>query len=377
MSEKMYAETEAEGLDQQAVKCASCGGNMVFDPATQNLVCQHCGSVVEFDKDGSVAELDIRAAFDNVETCDDSKVLRCSNCGAVMEVDSDDIALFCPYCHTSHVLKTEDIKGIKPNAIYPFTISSEQAVVYAKKWAKSKFFAPKSFKKTLTEKNIRGIYNPCWTFDSQTYTRYDGRVGDRKTRTVRTKNGTRTETYIVWRSISGEISRRYDDVTISASNSFEQRSLERIMNCSPTSIRVYEKKYLAGFYANHYQKDVKQSWDEAKSFMDSDIRKAIAQKHHAEVVDYINTSTVHKNVTYKYVLLPVWALFFPYKKKRYEVFVNGNTGLTTGKSPVSFLKVLLAVGLGCLLVLVIFLLAYCELRIADDAFTEIVSQLLI
>lgn len=356
MSQNFNAETEVEAPDQQAIKCANCGGNMVFDPATQNLLCHHCGTVVEFDKDSAVLELDIQQALNNAEVWEDGKVLRCSNCGAVMTVDADDIAVFCPYCNTSHVLKTEDIKGVKPNAVYPFAISSEQAVVYAKKWAKSRFFAPKSFKKNLTEKNIRGVYNPCWTFDSQTYTRYNGRVGDRRTRTVKTKNGTRTETYIVWRYISGDISRRYDDVTISASDALNQKSLERIMNCAPSSIKVYEKKYLAGFYANHYQKDVKTSWNEAKDFMDDDIKRAIIRKHHADVVDYINTSTVHQNVTYKYVLLPVWALFFPYKKKRYEVLVNGNTGLTTGKAPVSLTKVLLTVGIIGLFILIVFLL---------------------
>ena len=80
--------------------------------------------------------------------------------------------------------------------------------------------------------------------------------------------------------------------------------------------------------------------------MEGDIKNAILRKHNCDVVGHLNTSTTHSNVTYKYVLLPIYYLNYHYKKKSYEVNVNGSTGRVLGKSPVSPLKVLIAIAVG-------------------------------
>ena len=65
-----------------------------------------------------------------------------------------------------------------------------------------------------------------------------------------------------------------------------------------------------------------------------------------DVIDYLNVSTLHNEVKYKYVLLPVYQLDYKYKKKTYTVVINGNSGAVTGKSPVSPIRVAIAVILG-------------------------------
>ncbi len=339
-SEVFEAEKEVK---TDFVKCNGCGANMVFDPQSQMLYCEHCGSKVSFEKDKEVKELAIEKAFSATEKWNDAAVLRCENCGAVVNVSRNEVALSCPYCGTSHVKLTDEISGVKPNALYPFTITADQAELSAKKWAKGRLFAPKKFKKELEAKNLHGVFQPCFTFDSQTQTNYDGRLGKHKTRTVRTKNGTRTETYTVWYNVRGTISRVFDDITISASKTFDKKKMNKIMPFKRESICVYEKQYLAGFSAHHYDKDVRTSWNEAKEEMEQQIRQAIVRKYDCDVVGYLNTSTIHSGVTYKYVLLPIYVLRYHYKKKDYEVDVNGNTGKVVGKAPISALKVLITV----------------------------------
>lgn len=339
-------EKSTKKLDGEIIKCESCGGNMIFDPLTQILTCEHCGNKIDFEKNREVREIAIEQAFSQAESWEETSVLRCDNCGAVITVDRDEVALNCPYCGTSHIKKTDEIVGVKPNALYPFLLTKSQATQKARKWAKSRIFSPKKFKKNLEEKNLHGIYLPCFTFDSQSQSSYSGRLGERKTRTVRTKNGTRTETYIVWYNVSGVIDMNFDDITISASSKIKAKNFSKIMPYKSDTICVYEKKYLAGFIASHYDKDIKTSWSEAKSVMEERIRSAILQRYHCDIVDYLNTSTTHNNVTYKYVLLPIYALFYHYGKKDYTVNVNGNTGKTSGNAPVSFLRVLIAILLG-------------------------------
>ncbi len=349
-----FKEPEEQG---KIVKCPSCGGNMTFDPATQTLYCEYCGNRVDFEKDKEVKEIAIEKAFAAAEKWNDAVTVRCDNCGAKVVISANEVATRCPYCGTAQIKKTEEIAGIKPNAVYPFTVTEQGAEDCAKRWCKKRLFAPRKFKKQIAADNLKGVFQPCFTFDSDTFSTYDGRVGKRRTRTVGTGKNQRTETYIEWKIISGTFSRFFDDVTIAAAKEFDQKKLNKIMPFNINTIAVYEKKYLAGYVANHYDKDVKTAWIEAKSTMDSIIRKAIIAQYNCDVVDYLNVSTNHQNVTYKYVLLPIYFLSYKYRKKQYGLFINGNTGKVSGKTPISPLRVAIAVllGLGALIGILYFI----------------------
>lgn len=333
------------------IKCEGCGGNMIFDPETQCLKCEHCGKIVDFGKSAAVEELSIEDAFKKSEKWNDEvSVYRCSNCGAVFNIRADEVSAICPYCSTTHIVKSEDLAGVKPNALYPFTFTAQKAAEFARKWAKKRIFAPRAFKKTLEERNLRGLYLPSFTFDSNTSSYYEGRLGQRKTRTVRTSDGkTRTETYIEWHYVKGTFNKFFDDVLIS-SGITSQKEIDSIMPFRTDTVRVYEKEFLSGFAAGHYVRDVGQCWDDAKKVMDKTIRQDILRSYGYDVIDYLNVSTKHADVTYKYVMLPVYRLNYRFKKKDYSITVNGNTGRITGKTPISPLRVSIAVVLGLAIV---------------------------
>ncbi len=331
---------ELEAKETSYAKCPSCGANMTFNPLTQTLKCDHCGTIKDFSKSKSVKELDILDSLKERENWDkESSVYRCDNCGMVVVLDPHEVAKKCPSCGTSHIVKSTELAGLKPNAVYPFTLTKEEGLSRAKLWAKKRFFAPKSFKKSLVAENVQGVYEPCFTFDSCTYSYYEGRIGKRHTRVVGSGKNKRTETYIVWRRISGSFAYNFDDVLINATSSYNQKDLNKLQPFNYDTISVYEKEFLFGFMARRHEKSVNDSWEEAKDVMDVELKRRILNQYDHDVVDYINISTSHEKVTYKYVLLPVYNLVFNYKNKPYKVFVNGNTGKTTGKTPISALKV--------------------------------------
>lgn len=356
--EKDFDTKDLERKETSYVKCSSCGANMVFDPVTQALKCDHCGAIEDFSKSKNVKELDILDSLKERETWDkESLVYRCNNCGAVVVLNPNESAKKCPYCATSHIVKTEELAGLKPNAVYPFTLTSQDGIGKAKTWAKKRFFAPKSFKKSLLAENMHGVYEPCFTFDSYTYSTYVGRIGKKHTRTIGSGKNKRTETYIIWRSISGTYFYNFDDVMVNATNSYAQKDLEKLKPFDYNTINVYEQKFLTGYMAHRHEKSVNDSWEEAKDMMDAELKRKILSQYVYDVVDYINISTTHEKVTYKYVLLPIYNLVFNYKKKPYNVYVNGNTGKVTGKTPVSALKVtLLILGIIAFLALLSILL---------------------
>ena len=173
------AEREFSGIDgaerikveTESVKCAGCGANMIFDADLQTLYCPHCGSKKELGESKIAREKDIfdGLSADSAWKADETTVFRCENCGAKVVLAKMETAKTCPFCGTAHVQKTEELAGLKPDAVLPFTFGREKALEYSKAWAEKRFFAPRKFKKNLNAENVNGIYTPCFTFDSHTF----------------------------------------------------------------------------------------------------------------------------------------------------------------------------------------------------------------
>lgn len=326
-------------------KCPSCGSNLRFDPDTQTLYCEHCGTRQSVAQNLRAEEIDLLSGFDSDRkwTADETVVFRCDNCGAKVVLQKDETAKSCPFCGTAHVVQTDELAGLKPNGLIPFAFGVKKAIEFAKAWAKKRFYAPRKFKRTLSTDNVNGVYVPCFTFDSHTSSSYYGRIGKHHTRVVGSGKNRRTETYTVWRNISGNYFYNFDDVLITAGSKFDQKGLDGISPFDTNNGKAYEETYLLGFMAYHYDHEISECWGAAKNRMDAAIRRGILSQYSYDVVGYLNVSTAHEAVTYKYVMLPVYVGNYTYKKKLYNFYVNGSTGKVKGKTPVSAIKVILTI----------------------------------
>lgn len=262
------------------------------------------------------------------------------------------MAKSCPFCGTSHVIESAEIAGLKPNALIPFLIDEQNAIDNCKKWSRRRILAPRKFKKSFSARNVKGVYTPCFTFDSLTNSTYQGVVGQHRTRVVGSGKNRRTETYTVWFNIKGTYDEFFDDILISAGGKVEQRQIDKISPFAKNKSQVYEKKFLHGFVANHYDKNIELSWGEAKELIDKIITRKIVSKHNADVVRYININTKHSNVTYKYMLMPVYVGNYTFNSKLYNIYINGSTGKVNGKSPVSPIRVIALIIAGIALLVV-------------------------
>ncbi len=330
------------------IKCGGCGANMAYEPEVGKLKCPYCASEKELPDEGYAKEISLLDGFSEADkwTGEETSVFSCSNCGAKVVLSSNETAKTCPFCATPYVEKVEELAGLRPNGVLPFTIGINRAIELSKAWAKRKLFAPKKFKKNLNSDNVHGVYAPCFTFDSCTTTSYEGRIGVTHTRTVGSGKNRRTETYTVWRYISGVYSDAFDDVLITAGSKLDQKKLDKLSPFDTNLGKTYNSGYLMGFMAYRYDYEISNCWDDAKARMDAFIKKRILSKYVYDRIAYFNASTTHERVTYKYVMLPVYVGAFTYTKKAYNFFVNGNTGKVTGKTPTSPLRVLIAVALG-------------------------------
>lgn len=349
-----------EEVPAEYVKCSSCGANMVFEPSQQVLSCPHCGSIKRFDTSSTAQEQDILKGFSDNQTWKEHEacVYKCQNCGAKVVLKSGETANSCPFCGTAHVQVVEELAGIKPNALLPFTFNCEKALSISKEWAKRKAFAPNDFKKNLKAENLNGVYAPCFTFDSWTTSTYVGRIGKTYTKRVGSGKNARVVSYTVWRDIAGTHYDSFDDLLENSGSKIDQKTLTKISPFETNQAKVFDEQYMLGFMAYHYDRNIEDCWDSAKAKIDVVLKRTILSKYVYDKIAYFNVSTNHERVTYKYVMLPIYVGNFLYAKKSYNFYINGSTGKIFGKTPKSFWKIFITVATSVLTCVAVGLICY-------------------
>ncbi len=335
-----YLEYEEEQLNTNTSKCDSCGGELLFNPAIKMLECPFCGSTKEVDLSKFTKELDFATLLKQDNTwSNDTHVFKCVNCGAKEVLAKNEISTHCSFCGTSNVVEVKELSGVKPTGLLPFTIDKENASVCAREFKKKKLFAPNDFKKDRNQQDVSGIYSPVFTYDTFTYTNYSGKLGKRYTTTRRVNGKTVTSTHVRYFYISGVCEKTFDDVAIVASNNITQDYLDNLQPFDTNNSNKYEDTFLFGFKANQYTKDGVSCWNDAKKVINEDIKAKILSRYNYDIVSYISLDTDYDDITFKYLLLPIYVGYYNYKNKLYNFYVNGTTGKVTGKTPISIVKV--------------------------------------
>ena len=349
----------SQNIKQQGTvqhKCPNCGASLSYDPTSGKLKCAHCNSFVDFDKDFLVVERDFAELY-TVEKWKESDVAsyRCKNCGAVSVTPRTTLATLCPYCNSPVVVCDQTGSIVKPDTIIPFEVSKQAALTQLVSWRKKRFWAPNKFKRLVEAEAIKGVYLPVWTFDANTETHYNGRLGKHRTRTVRRNGQTYTETYTEWFHVSGTMPASFDDVVVRANDHLTDAEFRVVEPLDQSKYMVFDDQYLAGYVADHYTLQPEEAFKIAKSRMLGKIRQRIINHYNADVEDYLNLDLQILDKSFKYVLLPVYIATSKYQGKLYRQYISGvyhnrNKQLckVQGTAPKSKWKIALAVlfGLG-------------------------------
>jgi LSD1 subclass zinc finger protein len=341
-------------VDTQTFICANCGGVIKYDIGSEKFRCSSCKAestietlsetVMEYDFSQYAEREKSAVAFEGVA------VVHCQNCGCEITFDEAEIATTCPMCSSSQVAAVKQAGGIPPEGIVPFKIDKIEAQQQFAEWVKSRWFAPNDFKKNCTEGSLKGIYLPFWTFDAAAVSNYRGRGG--KTRTEKDNDG-KMKMVTDWTSVSGVVSKSFDDLQVCASARGEE--IKGILPFNTVeSTKPYAPSYLSGFQAELYTINADQAFDSAKKIMEDELRSLAAQdiRRRYDTAEVNSLKTKHSNVTYKHLLLPVWSSAFGYKGKTYNYFINGETGEVEGQRPYSISKIVSAI-IGLILFLIV------------------------
>jgi len=340
--------------------CENCGANMVFDPRRGQLTCPYCENTRAISSEGgAIVERDyqsfLRPDSERLQPMAQNALqVSCETCGATVTFVPPQTAGSCDFCGGKIVAQPKSADPlVAPEGVIPFSITTQVASTALKGWINSRWLAPNNLKVLAQPDKVGSVYIPYWTFDADTASRYIGQRGEyyyetqfyeengeRKSRQVR---------YTNWFGTSGAVSRHFDDLYVPATRSLLPEYVKKL-NWEFSALVPYEPAYLAGHKAQTYQVTLEEGFELFKmssgEIIFEDVRRDIGgDEQQVQSVD-----TEYSNITFKHLLLPIYAGAYRYNNKVFQIVVNGRTGEVQGERPYSWLKI------GCLAVVILFVL---------------------
>jgi len=325
-------------MDVVSYKCPNCGGGLSFDIQRRDWRCAFCGGGfmlgdLERDEPGSQAGQEPDIAPPAETYGEDAAAFSCPSCGGRIITDRNTAATFCVYCHNPTVIASRLEDEYRPARLLPFKLEKQTVVDALLKLCRSRPLLPGDFREYARKGEVSGLYVPFWLFDSdvdatlkataQNITRW----GDSNYRY------TKTDTFRVERSAS----MHFAGIPADGSAKMDDRLMEALEPFDYKQMVDFSMQYLSGHFAESYDVDQK---DAAKRVMPR-MRSGVEQLMRAQVGGYTSyqvnqLSSLPKNTSCEYVMLPVWVLMTRYHDKTYTFAMNGQTGKITGQLPLSW-----------------------------------------
>lgn len=315
-----------------SLKCPHCGSSLTFNPDSQLLECEVCGS--KFNED----ELKNKTiTFKEQETFDEElKDYHCPSCGAEIMADENTTTEFCAYCGSPVVLRGRVNGMLKPNLIIPFAINKEKAKQILIDYLKNYLYVPKSFFEEANLNKVTGIYYPFWEADVDTNSNMTAEAKKVRTWMSGDRKYTETSYFNIYRS--GEI--HFEDISVNALKSADKKLIESVLPYPIESHKDFKMEYLTGFYAKKndltFDEVSEEIGNKISSYSNTVLLNTVSGYNGGVIIKDSHTSV--KKQSHDYTLLPVWILDYKYKGKDYTFAVNGATGKAFGEIPISKAK---------------------------------------
>lgn len=338
-------------------KCPSCGSYRVYSGKAGKMVCVHCGAeaAVETVEQNALQGKDLAVGPEGADMSGSGAVeLKCPSCGVTLFAnDNYTAATICPACSQATLIESRLSGEFKPKYVIPFVLDKKEAKEAFKAWSKKGRLTPGSFRTDANLDKLKGVYVPAWFY---TYTVNMAMSLDAEKKKTTKSGGVETttkETYLV----DLKTQATYEKVPYNADELLPNASLEVIEPYDYSKLTEFALPYLSGFFAEKYHFTAEELSERVKEALKADL--AEATKKEAGSFDSLTERDVQVGFMdgkTEYVYLPVWMLQYEYGRKKFPLYMNGQTGKIDGSLPVSRLKVLLIFGIVFAAVLVALIL---------------------
>ena len=353
----------SEASAHQKFSCPACGAEATWNPAKQALVCAFCGSTspaqIELTAGGEevIRENDLvsalRAIPDDQRGWQAQKTsVRCQSCQAISVFDAARVGQRCDFCGSSALVPYEEIKeAFRPESLLPMKLAETQVRESIRQWYGSRWFAPNKLKRGALTDQVKGLYIPYWTFDAQVRAQWTAESGYYYyvSETYRDANGnqqTRQVRKIRWEPSAGSLGHFFDDELVPASRGVQPEMLRGVEPFPTKELVPYKPGFLSGWVVERYQIDLLAAAQQARAEMDAELERLCAAQVPGDTHRSLQVNADYSGQTFKHILVPLWLLTYAFRRKTYQVVINGYTGAIAGKYPLSWAKILIAVLLG-------------------------------
>lgn len=302
-------------------KCANCGGNVVYNPEKQRMICPYCDSPdseqrTEGDKD---------------------EMVLCPNCGGELVYDQYTSAFRCSYCDTGLILTPRIDGQYRPKRMIPFRMGKEMCKKALRERFRKNLFAPDDFLSDVRLDGMTGNYVPYWLYEYQTHCDFKGQ--GRKVRTWVSGNTEYTETSVY--DISRSMDIHFDKIPVDASIAMPNDVMDLVEPYDYKQCVDFDPKYLSGFRAEFYNFSSAEEENRANQKMKASAERILKESYAG--YSSITTTSQHVDIREQlseYALLPVWHYDYSYNGQDYPFYINGQNGKIVGEAPLSKKKAL-------------------------------------
>lgn len=353
-------------------KCPSCGGAIQFDSATQNMKCPYCDTEFEVEALKQMDEAiqaepqedltwnaDAQSQWQDGEEASLDQYV-CQSCGGQIVTEHTTAATSCPYCGNPVVLSQRVAGSLKPDCIIPFQLNQTAAQEALKKHFSGKPLLPKAFKDQTHIHQIKGVYVPFWLFDADA----DAAIRYSATKVRMWSDSNYNYTATSYYSVHREGSLSFSGVPVDGSEKMDNTLMESLEPYDLSKAVDFQTAYLAGFLADKYDVNAKDSEPRANDR----IRTSVDDAFRSTVIGYSTVTPQNSSIRLsggkvRYALYPVWLLSTQYRGENYLFAMNGQTGKLVGDLPTdwgAFWKwfTLISLGASALSALVAYLAGY-------------------
>ena len=275
----------------------------------------------------------------------------CRTCGAELVFEEHLRSKNCPYCASPNIVE----RPASPDRPTPalavgFGVDRERAGEIARRWLKSRGpFAHSGLGEGKVEE-MRGIYLPAYLYSASASAAYRAEIGEEYTVTetytdANGKTQTRIKTKTEWRTLHGTHDSWESEILVSASKGLPNSELEAVEPFDLRTLRRYAPGVIAGWLSEDpsidpetclvgaRQETLERLEDEVYHFLPGDSQRSVD----------VRVSLEEEEI--ELALLPIWVLAVRFAEDRepLRLIINGQTGRTTGKVPLSAIKIMLAV----------------------------------
>jgi ribosomal protein L37E len=336
---------------KETYQCPKCGGQVAFNIETKQLACLYCGYAAEADEEHTAADaerpiLDVLPTESGHRWAASQQQLSCQRCGAVSLWPPAQKAAACPYCASHQLIASSESEAlVDPQGIAVMQISEEEALRCTRAWFGRGWFIPDDLSQSVKNHSLQPAYYPFWIFEGTVELHWTCEVNE---------GGSNTSS---WVRQSGSEFELFNDVVVPGLQRLNHKDMEKLGPYNLLDVVAFKPDYLAGWPAMSYNRSLAKATLMARE----SVIRVLRQQLHYRVASGrpkrgLKTGGVNwYDMTFKYVLLPLWIGTYQYKGKLYQVFVNGQTGKVSGEKPRDTIKTVLLITSVILLLIVVLI----------------------